>query len=76
MVKSLVLRRSSNDGLRWVAWANLFARAHPLADTGKLSLAHATHQITCVGALAGSAWARPAGEAMRDRYGGGCVAGA
>ena len=39
---ALVLRRSSNDGLRWVAWANLFARAYPIADTGKLSLAHAT----------------------------------
>ncbi len=46
-----MLRRSSKDGLRWVAWANLFARAHPIADTGKLSLAHATHQITCVGTL-------------------------
>ena len=29
-----------------------FARAHPIADMGKLSLAHATHQITRVGALA------------------------
>jgi len=38
--------RSSEYRLRWVAWANLFARAHPIADTGKLSLAHATHQIT------------------------------
>ncbi len=36
---------------RRVAWANLFARAHPIADTGKLLLAHATHQIMCVGAL-------------------------
>ena len=47
----LVLRHSSNHELRWVPWANLFARAHPNADTGKLSLAHATRQITCVGAL-------------------------
>ncbi len=42
----------------------MFARAHPIADTGKLSLAHATHQITCVGALVGIAvsltWALPA----------------
>jgi|GEM_PF-2323592 len=37
------LRRSASQGLRWVAWANLFARAHSIADTGKLSLAHATH---------------------------------
>ena len=47
---ALVLRHGSNDGLCWVAWANLFARAYPIADTGKLSLAHATHQITFVGA--------------------------
>ena len=33
---ALVLLRTSDDGLRWVAWANLFARAHPIADTGKL----------------------------------------
>ena len=36
-------RHSSNDELRWVAWANLFARAHPITDTVKLSLPHATH---------------------------------
>ena len=47
----LVLHRSSNDGLCWVAWANLFARAHSITDTGKLSLAHGTHQITCDEAL-------------------------
>ncbi len=38
---------------RWVAWANLFARVYPIADTGKLWLAHATHYITCVGAFGG-----------------------
>ncbi|MCH9001754.1 MAG: hypothetical protein IIC02_04200 [Planctomycetes bacterium] len=27
-----------------MAWANLFARGHPIADTGKLSLAHATQR--------------------------------
>ncbi|MCH9002236.1 MAG: amidohydrolase family protein [Planctomycetes bacterium] len=43
-----------------MAWANLFARAHPIADTGKLSLAHATRQITCVGALAILAIVAPA----------------
>ena len=47
----LLLRRSSNDGLVWVAWANLFARACPITDTGKLSLVHATHHITCDEAL-------------------------
>ena len=26
-----------------VAWANLFARADSIVDTGKLSLAHASH---------------------------------
>ena len=36
------LRRGSDDELRWVAWANLFARGRSIADTGKLSLAHAT----------------------------------
>ena len=50
---TLVLRHRSNDGLRWVAWANLFARAHPIAATGKLSLAHAAHQITWVGVPVG-----------------------
>ena len=34
-----------------VAWANSFARALPIAYTGKLSLAHGTHQVTCVNAL-------------------------
>ncbi len=48
---ALVLCCSSNDGLRWVAWANVFSRGHSIAATGKLSLAHATHQITCIGAL-------------------------
>ena len=31
----------------------MFARAHPIADTGKLSLAHATHRITYDEALLG-----------------------
>ncbi len=53
-----MLRHSSTDGLRWVAWANLIARAFPIADTGKLSLAHATRQFTCVGVLAVSGDAR------------------
>ncbi|MCH9001940.1 MAG: hypothetical protein IIC02_05140 [Planctomycetes bacterium] len=47
-----------------MAWANLFAHAHPIADTGKLSLAHATHQITCDKALV-VPQARTAGEAHR-----------
>ncbi len=37
-----MLRRSSNDGVRWVAWANLFARVRSKNTTGKLLLAHAT----------------------------------
>ena len=43
---------------RWVALGGMdpgapgLARADAIADTGKLSLAHATHQIMCVRALA------------------------
>ncbi len=40
-----MVRHGLNDGMRgmgpgWVAWANFFARGHPIADTGKLSLSH------------------------------------
>ena len=44
-----VLRHRSDDGLHWGAMgpgAPGFAHGHPIADTGKLSLAHATHPIT------------------------------
>ncbi len=53
-VVCLVLRHDSLDGLRRVAWANSFARALPMACTGKLPLAHATHPFTCVAAPASS----------------------
>ncbi len=44
-------RYDSFDGCRGVAWANSFARALPIACTGKLPLTQTTHQITCVGPL-------------------------
>ena len=43
-----------------VAWANLFARVHPIAATGKLSLAHATHpyrrHLACIEVAARAGW--------------------
>ena len=50
------LARSPTQLKRWVALGGTgpgapgLARAYPIADAGKLALAHATHQITCVGA--------------------------
>ncbi len=35
------------DKYRGVVWANWFTRVYARNNTGKLLLAHATHQITC-----------------------------